>query len=124
MDADAGGGAGADARRSTTAARAAGFQLGALLNSGCDIIEADESGIVFGFKFPFHADKAAEKPNLDALTAIVSEVMGRPHERALRARRRTSRPGRSASAGSRSPLVRAAQEMGGRILSSEPEEPA
>jgi DNA polymerase-3 subunit gamma/tau len=104
-------------------ARAAGFQLGALLNSGCDIIEADESAIVIGFRHPIHASKASEKPNLDALAAIVSEVMGRPmsvrcvHDADVEAW--TQR-----EAGSRSALVRAAQEMGGRILSSEPEDSA
>jgi hypothetical protein len=103
-------------------AKAAGFQLGALLNSGCDIIEADESAIVIGFRHPIHAAKASEKPNLDALAAIVSEVMGRPvsvrcvHDENVEAW--TQR-----QAGSRSALVRAAQELGGRILSSEAEDP-
>ena len=102
-------------------ARAAGFQLGALLNSGCDIIEADESAIVIGFKHPNHADKVSEKPNLDALAAIVSVVMGRPlsvrcvHEPSVEPwSQRTSAAGSS--------LVQAAQEMGGRILSSGPED--
>lgn len=104
-------------------AKAAGFQLGALLNSGCDIIEADESTIVLGFRHPIHANKASEKPNLDALAAIASEVMGRPmsvrcvHDPEVEAW--TARV-----AESRSALVRAAQEMGGRILSSGPEDPA
>lgn len=102
-------------------ARAAGFQLGALINSGCDIIEFDGSAIVIGFKYPIHAQKASEKPNLDALAAIVSEVMGRRlsvrcvHEPNVEAWNQRS-------AGSRSALVKAAQEMGGRILSSEPED--
>ncbi len=101
-------------------ARASGFQLGALLNSGCDIIEADESAIVIGFRHPIHVNKASERPNLDALTAIVSEVMGRPlnvrfvHEP-------TVEPWSQRGAG-RSTLVQAAQEMGGRILSSGPED--
>jgi DNA polymerase-3 subunit gamma/tau len=102
-------------------ARAAGYQLGALLNSGCDIIEADESAIVIGFKHANHASKVSEKPNLDALTAIVSEVMGRPvsvrcvHDESVEAWTARSAAGRSS-------LVQAAQEMGGRILSSEPED--
>lgn len=101
-------------------ARASGFQLGALLNSGCDIIEADESAIVIGFRYANHADKASEKSNLDALAAIVSEVMGRPvsvrcvHEPAVE-------PWSQRSSG-RSSLVQAAQDMGGRILSSGPED--
>jgi len=104
-------------------AKAAGFQLGALLNSGCDIIEADESAIAVGFRHPNHASKASERPNLDALAAIFSEVMGRPmsvrcvHDANVEAW--TAR-----GAGNRSALVRAAQEMGGRILASEPEDPA
>jgi hypothetical protein len=106
-------------------ARAAGFQLGAVLNGGCDIIEADESAIVIGFKYPFHADKASEKANLEALAAIVSEVMGRPmsvrcvHDASVEDWDKRGVLPRKDSA-----LVRAAQEMGGRILSSEPEEPA
>jgi DNA polymerase-3 subunit gamma/tau len=97
-------------------ARAAGFQLGALLNSGCDIIEVDESAIVIGFRHPIHAQKASEKGNLDALAAIVSEVMGRPfsvrcvHEPSVE-------PWSTRSTSSRSALVRAAQEMGARVIS-------
>ncbi len=100
-------------------ARASGFQLGALLNSGCDIIEADESAIVVGFKHQNHADKVSEKPNIDALAAIVSEVMGRPldvrcvHEPSVESWNQRGSAGASS-------LVQAAQEMGGRILSSEP----
>ncbi|HWC31109.1 MAG TPA: DNA polymerase III subunit gamma/tau [Dehalococcoidia bacterium] len=104
-------------------AKSAGFQLGALLNSGCDIIEAGESSIVIGFRHANHANKASEKANLDALAAIASEVMGRPtsvscvHDPEIEAWTQRQPPNRSA-------LVRAAQEMGGRILSSEPEDPA
>jgi DNA polymerase III subunit gamma/tau len=103
-------------------ARAAGFQLGALLNSGCDIIEADDSALVLGFQHSIHVTKASEAQNLQALSEIFSEVMGKtvnircvhdPNVEAWRLRQ----------AGRSSPLVRAAQEMGGRILSSEPEDP-
>jgi DNA polymerase III subunit gamma/tau len=103
-------------------ARAAGFQLGALLNSGCDIIEADESALVLGFQHSIHVTKASEAQNLQALSEIFSEVLGKtvnircvhdPYVEAWRLRQ----------AGRSSPLVRAAQEMGGRILSSEPEDP-
>ena len=102
-------------------ARASGFQLGALLNSGCDIIDADEAAIVIGFRHPIHAEKASEKSNTDALTAIVSEVMGRPlsvrclHEPSVE-------PWTQRGGAARSPLVQAAQEMGGRILSSDSED--
>jgi DNA polymerase III subunit gamma/tau len=102
-------------------ARATGFQLGALLNSGCDIIEADESAIVIGFRHPIHADKASENANQDALAAIVSEVMGRPMSvRAVHDS--TVEPWNQRTSASRSSLVQAAQEMGGRILSPEPED--
>jgi hypothetical protein len=104
-------------------ARASGFQLGALLNSGCDIIEADESAIVIGFRHPIHAEKASEKANLDALAAIISQVMGRPlsvrcvHEPTVEPWNQ-SLPAKTG----RSSLVQAAQEMGGRILSPQPED--
>ena len=102
-------------------ARASGFQLGALLNSGCDIIEANESAIVIGFRHPIHAEKASEKANLDALAAIASEVLGRPlsvrceHQPAVEPWNQRTSTGRSS-------LVQAAQEMGGRILSPQPED--
>jgi hypothetical protein len=106
-------------------ARARGFQLGALLNGGCDIIEADDAAIVLGFAHEFHVNKASEKQNLDALTAVVSEVMGRPT-----LVRCVLSPGvaawtqrESAARGRDNPLVRAAQEMGARILTPEPDEP-
>jgi DNA polymerase III subunit gamma/tau len=100
-------------------ARTTGFQVGALLNSGCDIIEADESSIVFGFKFPVHAEKAADKRNLETLTTIVSEVMGRTVSVRC-VLDITVEPWNLRQ--SNSPLVRAAQEMGARVLQSEPEE--
>jgi DNA polymerase III subunit gamma/tau len=102
-------------------ARATGFQLGALLNSGCDIIEVNESAIVIGFRHPIHVSKASEPANLDALMAIVSEVMGRSmsvravHDAAVE-------PWNQRTSASRSSLVQAAQEMGGRILSPDPED--
>ncbi len=65
-------------------ARAAGFQLGALLNSGCDIIDADESGVVLGFRHPIHANKASEKQNLDVLTGDLFRGDGPSAERELR----------------------------------------
>jgi DNA polymerase-3 subunit gamma/tau len=102
-------------------ARAAGYQLGALLNSGCDIIEADESAIVIGFRHANHLSRMSEQSNLDALTAIVSEVMGRPmsvsciHDETVEAWNARAPAGRSS-------LVQAAQEMGGRILSPDSED--
>jgi DNA polymerase-3 subunit gamma/tau len=103
-------------------ARANGFQLGALLNSGCDIIAADESAVVIGFRHPNHANKASEKPNLDALGAIVTEVMGRPFAVSCVHQPTVEPWNQRSSSTSRSSLVQAAQEMGGRILSPEAED--
>jgi hypothetical protein len=102
-------------------ARARGVHFGALINSACDIIDADETTITFGFKYPAHAARAAEKVTLEALTSIVAEVMNRDvkiscvHDPSVESwkQRETA---------SRSPLVRAAQELGARVLSSEPED--
>jgi len=105
-------------------ARAAGSpQLAALLNSACDIIQADENEVIFGFKYPVHATKASENQNLETLSAVVSEVLGRPvsvrcvHDPNVE-------PWNQRQPASRSPLVRVAQEMGGRILSPGGGDPA
>lgn len=105
-------------------AKAVGFQLGALLNGGCDIIQSDESVIVLGFRHEFHAIKASEKQNLDALTRIVGEVLGR--ELVVRCevsedvvawtQREANSRGRD------NPLVRAAQEMGAQVVRTGPDE--
>jgi DNA polymerase-3 subunit gamma/tau len=106
-------------------AKSVGFQLGALLNGGCDIIQADEASIVFGFRHEFHAVKASEQTNLEALTRIVSAVLGRPVSVrcdvsedvvAWTQREATSR-------GRDNPLVRAAQEMGAQVVQSTPQRP-
>jgi hypothetical protein len=102
-------------------AKAASAPLGALVNSACDIIEADDTAVVFGFRYPIHADKAGTRPNLDMLTVVVSKVLGRQvnvrcvHDAKVEAWTQRERANRSA-------LVRAAQEMGARVLSPEPEE--
>jgi DNA polymerase-3 subunit gamma/tau len=102
-------------------AREAQVQVAALINSVCDIIEADESMVTFGFKYPAQADKISEPRYLQVLTGVVSGVLGRevsvrcvldPNVEAWTQRERANR----------SPLVRAAQEMGARVLASEPEE--
>jgi DNA polymerase-3 subunit gamma/tau len=106
-------------------AKAVGFQLGALLNGGCDIINADEDTIVLGFRHEFHAVKASEKANLEALTRIVGEVLGR----AVSVRCEVSEDvvawtQREANARAReNPLVRAAQEMGARVVRAGLDEP-
>jgi hypothetical protein len=107
-------------------AKSVGFQLGALLNGGCDIIRSDEDTIVLGFRHEFHAIKASENANLDALTRIISEVLGRQVSVrceladdviAWTQREATSR-------GRDNPLVRAAQQMGAQVVRSGSEEPS
>jgi hypothetical protein len=94
--------------------------VAALLFAPCDIIEADEATVVFGFKFPAHADRAATKPNMDTLSDIVSRVMGRPltvrcvHDPSVEAW--TQR-----DPANRSRLVRSAVEQGARVISPGPE---
>jgi DNA polymerase-3 subunit gamma/tau len=99
-------------------AKSVGFQLGALLNGGCDIIQADEGVVVLGFRHEFHAIKASEPKNLDTLTRVISEVLGREvmvrcevaeDVVAWTQREATSR-------GRDNPLVRAAQEMGAQVV--------
>ncbi len=105
-------------------AKSVGFQLGALLNGGCDIIQADESVVILGFRHEFHAIKASEQKNLDTLTRVVSEVLGREvlvrcevaeDVVAWTQREATSR-------GRDNPLVRAAQEMGAQVVRTGPDE--
>jgi hypothetical protein len=103
-------------------ARSTGFQLGALLNSGCDVVEVSEDGIVLGFRHAIHAGKASEKQNLEALSAIVSEVLGvATAVRCVEAPDVT--PWNQRETVARNPLVRAAQEMGARILTENEEPP-
>ena len=105
-------------------AKAVGFQLGALLNGGCDIIQSDDDVVVLGFRHEFHAIKASEKQNLDALTRIISEVLGRQVVvRCEVAEDVVAWTQREASARGRdNPLVRAAQEMGAQVVSTRPDE--
>ena len=102
------------------AARARVVPLGALINGG-DIIAADEeTSVTFGLKFEFHVKTIVEK-YMPVLTEVVSSVLGRPVT--IRAVHDPSvEEWRQRETTSRSPLVRAAQEMGARVLSPEPEE--
>jgi DNA polymerase-3 subunit gamma/tau len=95
-------------------ARELDFQTGALLNSGCGIIEATSDEIVFGFRLKLMFDKMQENngKNLRALQQAVDEVLGQG--RRVRCvldpnveQQRTGRGGH---------LVRAAQELGGEML--------
>jgi hypothetical protein len=104
-------------------ARAKSPQLGALLNSGCDIIKADGQEVVIGFRFRNHADKASEKANLDILRAIVADLTGQDSRVTCRHEEGVS-DWKQREVADRSPLVRAAQEMGARILTQDPEDRA
>jgi hypothetical protein len=101
--------------------KAASVALGALLNGACDIIEFTETEIVLGFKYPVHAERASQRANIDLLNEITSRVMGRPLSVrcVLDANIEHWRLRENAS---NNALVRAAQEMGARVMSSEPPE--
>ncbi len=95
-------------------ARELQFRAGALLNSGCGIIEATDDEIVFGFRRSMLLDRmqADGGENLRALQQAVDEVLGQG--RRVRCvldenveQQRTARGGH---------LVRAAQELGGEML--------
>ena len=100
------------------AAREKEFHVGALLNGPCDIMGVNESEVTFVFRHPNHVQKIMEPQNHKVLVEAVTQVIGRPltvhcvHDAAA-----TSWKQREAAA--RSPLVRAAQEMGARVLPSE-----
>jgi len=99
-----------------TRARELHYKTGALLNSGCDIIQASEGEIVFGFRHTMLLERmlADGGENLQALQQAVDDVLG--PGRAVRcvqdSKVETHRP-RGGH------LVRAAEEMGGQVLSSD-----
>ena len=100
------------------AAREKEFHVGALLNGPCDIMGVSESEVTFVFRHPNHAQKIMEPQNHKVLVEAVSQVLGRPLTvRCVHDAEATSWKQREAAA--RSPLVRAAQEMGARVLPSE-----
>ena len=96
--------------------------LGALLNSGCDIIKVDDREAHFGFKFPNHAQRASERANLENLKAILLELTGQEMTIACLHSEDVA-DWKQREPTSRSSLVRAAQEMGARVLSPGPEGP-
>jgi DNA polymerase-3 subunit gamma/tau len=101
------------------ASRARLVPLGALINSGCDIIAADETTVTLGLKFPFHVQNIEK--HLPVLNEVVSSALGRTVT--VRAVHDANvEDWKLRETASRSPLVRAAQEMGARVLSPEPEE--
>ena len=95
-------------------ARELHYRVGALLNSGCGIIEASPGAIVFGFRHAMHLERmqADGGENLRALQQAVDEVLGpgRTVRCALAPEVEVLRPGRGGH------LVRAAEELGGQVL--------
>ncbi len=90
-------------------ARELDFQTGALLNSGCGILQATANEIVFGFRAEFMLNKMEESggKNMRALQQAVDEVLGpgRTVRCVLDASVDVQRPGRGGH------LVRAAEEL-------------
>lgn len=95
-------------------AREIHYKAGALLNSGCGIIEASEDEIVFGFRHAMHLDRMQGDggENLRALQQSVDDVLGagRTLRFVLDPNVEVQRPGRGGH------LVRAAEELGGRLV--------
>ncbi len=102
------------------AARKRLFNVGAYLNGACDITDANDSEITLAFKFPVHLEKVSDPGNLQVITAAVSEVLGRPLVVKCVLDPNVE-PWQRRETASRSPLVRAAQEMGARILRKDEE---
>ncbi|MEX0785015.1 MAG: DNA polymerase III subunit gamma/tau [Dehalococcoidia bacterium] len=93
------------------------YRAGALLNSGCGIIQASEDAITFGFRHQMLLDRMQSDggQNLRALQQAVDDVLGagRTVRCVLDPDVDVQRPGRGGH------LVRAAEEMGGEIVSSD-----
>ncbi len=93
------------------------FRAGALLNSGCGIIQVTDSEIVFGFNRDIWVDRMQGDggDNLRALQQAVDEVLGqgRRVRCVLDANVEVQRPPRGGH------LVRAAQELGGEVVPGE-----
>jgi hypothetical protein len=98
-------------------ARELHYRAGALLNSGCGIIQASEQEIIFGFRHAMLLDRmqADDGENLRALQQAVDDVLGtgRTVRCVLDANVEVQRPTRGGH------LVRAAEEMGGRVLADD-----
>jgi DNA polymerase-3 subunit gamma/tau len=96
------------------AAKARDARIGAFVNSACDIIEADDQIITFGFLHETIFGMVQQPQNLKVLAEVASEVLGREvtvkcvHDPAVQPWTRRA---------SRSPLVRAAEQMGARVVS-------
>lgn len=90
------------------------YQTGALLNSGCDIIQASEEELVFGFRHQMHLDRiqANGGESLRLLQQAVDEVLGKGRQ--VRCVLEPNVQGqRLVQSGH---LVRAAEEAGGQVV--------
>ncbi len=98
-------------------ARQLNFKAGALLNSGCDIVEVVDGAIVFAFRSEWLVERMSSGEggaNLKALQEAVDQVLGQGNEvRCIYAPEAAGRPGSGRRAGH---LVEAAREMGARIV--------
>ena len=97
-------------------ARELDYRAGALLNSGCGIIQASEDEIVFGFRHAMHLDRMQGDggENLRALQQALDEVLG-----AGRTVRCVLDPNVDVLRPRGGHLVRAAEELGGRVLADD-----
>ena len=98
-------------------ARELHYKAGALLNSGCGIIGASADEIVFGFRHAMLLDRMQGDggENMRALQQAVDDVLGpgRTVRCVLDANVDVQRPARGGH------LVRAAEELGGQVLSND-----
>jgi DNA polymerase-3 subunit gamma/tau len=113
-------GAGGDhMQRMFDAARARGVQFGAVINRTCAIIEETDEAITLGFVHEAIMKLALQPANLKVLVEAASEALGR-HVDVHCVHQAGVTPWTLET--SRSPLVRAAQEMGARVVSRTGEE--
>jgi DNA polymerase III gamma/tau subunit len=98
-------------------ARALNHRTGALLNSGCDIIEVSDEEVVFGFRFDVHVDKVNTSENLAALQEAVDAVLGTG--RRVRCVAAPNLKEWRAPQGRGGHLIQAAREMGARVISEQ-----
>jgi DNA polymerase-3 subunit gamma/tau len=93
------------------------FKAGALLNSGCDIVEVEGGAVVFGFRSEWLAERMNSGDggsNLKSLQEAVNRVLGQGHDvRCIHAPEAAARPISGRRGGH---LVEAAREMGARVI--------
>ena len=93
------------------------FKAGALLNSGCDIVEVGDGTVVFGFRSQWLAERMNSGDggsNLKSLQEAVNRVLGQGYNvRCIHAPEAAARPASGRRGGH---LVEAAREMGARII--------